>query len=166
MEEKICATVMPESRRLAWFLVGSQILLMLVLLLAPAVGVLWTPAFLLKLTGWILVAGGLAIAAAASWQLHGSAALSPLPHPRTNSGLVVGGLYRWVRHPVYGGLLLWAAGLILQQGSLLHLLAGAALWLVFSAKAGREERLLEQQFPDYREKMAAKPRFFPLGSGA
>ncbi len=65
--------------------------------------------------------------------------------------LVVDGPYRWVRHPIYSGLLLMFAGTALAigewRGVLAVALAAAALW----RKLGLEEAVMRRQFgPAYQ----------------
>lgn len=75
--------------------------------------------------------------------------LTPLPYPREDGQLVRSGVYGWVRHPLYGGLLLTALAWSLLQASLTHgLLTGIGL-VFFNAKADREESWLMDRYEDY-----------------
>jgi protein-S-isoprenylcysteine O-methyltransferase Ste14 len=71
------------------------------------------------------------------------------PEPKAHGHLVTSGPYRWVRHPMYGSVLLLAAG---ASAWLLNL-TGAVLWLallgVLIAKAHLEELWLVQRYPEY-----------------
>jgi protein-S-isoprenylcysteine O-methyltransferase Ste14 len=64
--------------------------------------------------------------------------------------LVVGGPYRWVRHPLYTGEIVSSLGLALTAGNL----AALAVWIGFCALQGyralREEQLLVRALPGYR----------------
>jgi protein-S-isoprenylcysteine O-methyltransferase Ste14 len=75
---------------------------------------------------------------------------TPLPRPRDDSRIVEGGPYRYVRHPLYAGGLLFFTGVALGTSvTALVLTAGlAALW---AGKLQVEERFLAQQFPDYED---------------
>ena len=75
--------------------------------------------------------------------------LTPLPRPKPGGALVTSGVYGVVRHPIYSGVLLAALGWALLRGRWLGLLAVAALWSFFDAKASREEAWLAERFPDY-----------------
>lgn len=75
--------------------------------------------------------------------------LTPLPHPRDEATLVVGGLYRRVRHPLYGSVILMAVGWALWVQGTLTLLTALALGVFFDIKARREEAWLLQRFPEY-----------------
>jgi protein-S-isoprenylcysteine O-methyltransferase Ste14 len=75
-------------------------------------------------------------------------ALTPFPRPLEHARLKVGGVYRYVRHPIYGGLILIAVGWSLLS-SPLALVPTAALALVLETKSRLEESMLEQRFPEY-----------------
>lgn len=77
--------------------------------------------------------------------------LTPLPYPRDDGELVQTGVYRVIRHPLYGGLILAALGWTILQVSLSHLAGTIALFLFFDAKASREENWLVEKYPDYAE---------------
>jgi protein-S-isoprenylcysteine O-methyltransferase Ste14 len=78
-----------------------------------------------------------------------------------STALVTSGIFRWLRNPMYVGLLLFDAGLGIALASgwtLLMLLAGAAVLHVGVVK--REERYLEAKFGDvYRAYKARVPRY-------
>lgn len=73
--------------------------------------------------------------------------IRPEPHP--DGHLVQEGPYRWVRHPMYGAVLLLAAGATAWVANYV----GVALWLallaVLIAKANLEEQWLLQHYPHY-----------------
>jgi len=75
--------------------------------------------------------------------------LTPFPRPKDGATLVRTGPYRVVRNPVYAGGILLSAGNTLWHRRPLGLLGTAALLVFFDAKASREERWLEQRFPEY-----------------
>lgn len=73
--------------------------------------------------------------------------------------LIVRGPYRWVRHPIYSGLLLAFLGTAIAIGEVRALLALAIVAVSFWFKLRLEERWLEQQFgqayADYRARVRA-----------
>jgi len=75
--------------------------------------------------------------------------LTPLPHPKDGATLVVSGMYRFVRHPIYFGVILMAAGFSLSIQGWLTLAEAAALALFFDIKSRREEIWLVEHFPAY-----------------
>ena len=75
--------------------------------------------------------------------------LSPYPTPRHDAALVEHGPYRLARHPIYGGIVLGAAGLSLADGNWLGLALSLGLAVLFWGKSGFEEQRLLAQFPGY-----------------
>ena len=75
--------------------------------------------------------------------------LTPFPRPKDGATLVRTGPYRIVRNPVYAGGIFMSLGNTLWHRRPLGFLGTAALLAFFDAKASREERWLEQRFPEY-----------------
>jgi len=99
--------------------------------------------------GLLLLAGGGVLALAATVSLGRN--LSPLISPRSGSVLIEHGVYRLVRHPIYSGLILGAAGLTLLRGGRLTLLYALLLTLLLDRKASCVEVLLLAHFPGYAD---------------
>jgi protein-S-isoprenylcysteine O-methyltransferase Ste14 len=60
--------------------------------------------------------------------------------------LIHTGPYRWVRHPIYSGILLALIGTVLERGKPAGLLAIALFWLGFWIKSSMEERFMRKTF--------------------
>jgi protein-S-isoprenylcysteine O-methyltransferase Ste14 len=101
------------------------------------------------------------VAAAA---LNLGTSLTPLPSPRREGALKTGGLYHYVRHPIYAGALVWAFGFALASAGLWRFLVFALVCLFLSGKARYEEALLQKRFPEYEAYAQRTPRFFPRRS--
>src|SRR5262245_36403873 len=73
--------------------------------------------------------------------------------------LIEGGPYRFVRHPIYSGVLLMLFGTILMWGRLTGVIAFVVVIGGLSVKASLEERLLMRHFPEsyarYRRRVRA-----------
>lgn len=63
--------------------------------------------------------------------------------------LVQAGPYRWVRHPLYDGMLLAVAGSAMTVGTVVAYACVPVLFLGFLLKAGQEETLLQSRFQEY-----------------
>lgn len=113
-----------------------------------------------SILGAALLAAGLLLAFRGLVDLRD--ALTPLPHPRDGASLVDTGSYRLVRHPIYGGIVLGAAGYGLLTASPPALVGAAALIGFFRLKSGREEVWLEARYPGYAAYRARTRRMIPL----
>ncbi len=143
-----------------WFAI--QLVLMVLIVLSAFTGVYWPDAVAGTLTvvGIVVATGGLILLIAAMVSMGGS--LSPLPRPRARGTLVQHGVYRAVRHPIYGALLLVALGWSLAE-SPLGLIPTVALALVFDLKARLEEGWLVERYPAYGDYQTRTPRRFVPG---
>jgi protein-S-isoprenylcysteine O-methyltransferase Ste14 len=112
------------------------------------------------LAGAVLMAAGAVLAVAAGLRLGRN--LTPFPRPRPGGELVMGGVYRHVRHPIYGGVLLLAGGWSLVHASWGTGAACLALLWLFERKARYEERLLRRAYPAYADYAARTRRFVPF----
>jgi len=144
-------------------LVTAQFVLLLALVLVPRGG------------GWVVppwlrvVAGVLGVVGVVIMLLGGTAlgrGLTAAPLPNAHAQLRTGGLYRFVRHPIYSGLLLMAGAIAVVSGSVARLLVFAALVGLINVKARWEERQLMRRFPDYAAYAARTPRFVPRSGGS
>jgi protein-S-isoprenylcysteine O-methyltransferase Ste14 len=84
-------------------------------------------------------------------------AFTAFPRPRERSDFRRGGIYRAVRHPVYGGVLMLALGWSLAE-SPLALIPTALLAVLFDLKARREEAWLIERYPAYEGYRRSTPR--------
>lgn len=71
------------------------------------------------------------------------------PEPAEGSILVTMGPYRYIRHPMYAGVLLVAFSLVAQYPLSERIVAGAILFAVLLTKLNYEEKLLATHFTDY-----------------
>ena len=102
---------------------------------------------------------GVVIAALAGMKLGPN--LTPLPIPKAEGELITGGFYSYIRHPIYTGVLLAAAGVVVFQASLAHIIGFLLLGGVLTVKALGEERMLAEKYEGYTEYISATGRFFP-----
>lgn len=151
----------PRERRAALALVGAQMLLIAAVVLLPGGTPPWgwpTPAWLRGL-GAVGALAGLGVMVLAGTTL--GRGLTAVPLPNRHAVLRTGGLYRWVRHPIYSGLLLAAGGLVAATGGGARLVALVALVALLHVKARWEESRLARHFAGYRQYARRTPRFLP-----
>jgi protein-S-isoprenylcysteine O-methyltransferase Ste14 len=89
--------------------------------------------------------------------------LTAHPSPNGRGTLRRNGLYRFVRHPMYTGVMSMALGSALATVSLARALSATALVVLFNVKARFEERSLSAHFAEYVDYAATTPRFLPFG---
>jgi protein-S-isoprenylcysteine O-methyltransferase Ste14 len=98
--------------------------------------------------GFLVAALGLGLGVWAGWTMGPS--LSAFPRPPRHAELVDRGPYRYLRHPIYVGGVLFFAGLSLVF-SVWGLVLTAVLAAFWIAKARLEERHLVARFPEYAD---------------
>ena len=140
------------------WIVTQNLLCVAVVALGPVFPGQWHSLAGIAVGGVLFVAGG-ALGIAGVRDL--GANRSPYPRPREEARLVTTGVYRWVRHPLYGSLVLasFGWGMLWQSGPVLcvtPLLAGVLL-----AKSAREEICLRGKFPEYTAYAATTRRMIP-----
>ncbi|MEW5991226.1 MAG: isoprenylcysteine carboxylmethyltransferase family protein [Chloroflexota bacterium] len=113
------------------------------------------------IAGALLVTVGGALAIAGIVGLLRGQALTAVPHPRVEARLVDDGVYALVRHPIYGGLGLGAAGWALVRTSWPALLVAVVLLLFLDLKRRREEAWLAARFPGYGAYRSRTRRMIP-----
>lgn len=143
---------------IGWGLVGLQGVLLLTLVVLGGGDAWSTPSWLRTLSTALLVIGLIAIAVAATGL---GRLVTPTPVPKADGELVTDGLYRFVRHPIYTGVLIVVAALVIPSGNVVTLLVGAVTVAFFYAKSTWEEQRLAERYPDYAEYRSRTPRFFP-----
>jgi protein-S-isoprenylcysteine O-methyltransferase Ste14 len=115
----------------------------------------WTPTGFW--TGAALIAAGLSFSAAARWSLGGN--WSGTVTLKQDHTLTRVGPYRYVRHPIYTGLLVAVLGSAITEGEWRGLLALALIVFAFLRKIQIEERFMLERFGDtyarYRQEVAA-----------
>jgi protein-S-isoprenylcysteine O-methyltransferase Ste14 len=99
--------------------------------------------------GNLFVVAGLLVILVAAAVLRSGGAFTVFPRPIPGGQLVESGPFRFVRHPVYTGLIVAAFGSMLVRPSLLSLLAAALIFVVLDLKRRREEEWLHEQYPGY-----------------
>jgi protein-S-isoprenylcysteine O-methyltransferase Ste14 len=103
-----------------------------------------------KLLAWL----GLALAGALIfWAITTNTYLSHMARIQDDRGQVVvtAGPYRYVRHPMYLGVILLFVCIPVALGSWWALLPGIAIGALFVLRTAKEDRMLWEELPGYRE---------------
>jgi protein-S-isoprenylcysteine O-methyltransferase Ste14 len=87
--------------------------------------------------------------------------LTPFPTPRKNARLISHGIYTYIRHPIYTGIILIMLAYGLFTASLARLIISIILLIVFYFKSKLEEKLLIEKFPEYKDYKKSAGRFLP-----
>jgi protein-S-isoprenylcysteine O-methyltransferase Ste14 len=143
--------------------VVAQFVLIAAIGVSAVVGLGWPSAARIPAytAGAILIAHGLGLVVVGGIQL--GSALTPFPAPRRHGELAAAGIYRYARHPMYGGGILVAAGWSLIFASILAGALTLLLVALFELKSRREEALLVQHYPGYEEyRRSTRRRFLPF----
>ncbi len=123
----------------ARILVAAQFSLLGLLFLKPKAAVLlapsWAPglAFVIQICATVILFF-------AWYALRASLQVSPIP--KEGAALVTSGIYRYTRHPMYIGVLLFGASFVLTNINLLSILIWIALLVTLIYKARFEDSLL------------------------
>ena len=141
------------------FFVFVQGVLFVIYYLNPWAYEIAIPSYL-QLLGKIIAAGGMVICVVSVWQIRRT--LSVFPEPTENAKLVTSGLFKYARHPIYSGIILFAIFASLGTGSLIRLIVALSIWVLFRFKSAYEEKLLSKKFQEYNSYLKKTPRFFPF----
>lgn len=154
---------MTDERRTGWAFVGVQFVLLAIIIFVPdrtgpeSLTWEWSTTTITLLTAVIWFSVAVMVVAA----LGLGRGLTPVPLPNEHAQLRTDGLYRFVRHPIYSGLLMFAIAMAIKSGSVVVSGAAVVLAVLINFKAHWEESRLAQRFPDYPEYAARTPRFVP-----
>lgn len=151
----------PDQRRdrvVARLLVGGQLALLALLVRQPR-GTSWPVPGPLRALGWAGQVAGVGLSTVAAAGL--GSGLSPSPLPNAQAELHTDGVYAYVRHPIYTGVMLAATSRALASGNRGSLVPLGLLGLLLHVKADFEERHLVQRFPDYADYARRTPRLMP-----
>jgi protein-S-isoprenylcysteine O-methyltransferase Ste14 len=139
----------------------AQVPLMLIALLLPV----WLgrgnlfPQHPLSIIGAALTAAGVWLT---MWGLKSlGEALTPFPGPLSDAMLHRQGAYRWMRHPIYVGVMLASFGWALWWLSGIGVVFAMVFALFFDRKAAFEEIKLREKYPDYPDYAMKVKKFFP-----
>jgi protein-S-isoprenylcysteine O-methyltransferase Ste14 len=141
--------------------VAVQAILFVAVIATGLAGPTWagTPRMIGALVALALITGGVSLIGGGIVGLRRQ--LTAFPRPVADGRLIDDGAFGVVRHPMYGGGLLFALGWGLLTASMATLACAAVLALFFDLKSRREEAWLDEAFPDYADYRRRTPRLVP-----
>ena len=113
----------------------------------------------LQMIGLVLSIAGIIISLISLLALKKS--LSPFPTPKESAELIQSGIYKYIRHPIYTGILLFTFGFSLYSENTLRLIIFISLLILFRFKAGYEEKLLQKKYSNYGAYKKTTGMFLP-----
>ncbi|MBW1294208.1 DUF1295 domain-containing protein [Aquimarina litoralis] len=130
------------------------------------IGYLWNPKFIafklpsivIDLGLWLFIVG-ICTLLLALIQLREN--LSPFPTPKKDAKLIKTGLYKFIRHPIYTGILLIAFGYAFYTHSIFKFFITIGLYILFYFKSKYEEKRLINFFSEYIDYQNTTGRFSP-----
>lgn len=103
----------------------------------------------LQWLGYTVFIAGTVLAISAALNLGQN--FTPLPKPKDDAVLIQTGLYRFVRHPIYFGVIMLSIGWGLIQQSTLVWVYVLILAIFFDIKSRKEEQWLQAKFSAYAD---------------
>jgi protein-S-isoprenylcysteine O-methyltransferase Ste14 len=143
----------PVSGR-SWLLVCLQFVSLLYLAISAPVLAAHLIGLFLELVGILLASSGLM---KLNWK-----SFSVFPEPRPDGQLETGGIYAFIRHPMYAGIFIIAAILVWEYPSALRITCLVLLSTVFILKINIEEAFLEKKFPSFQSWKKTSNRLIPF----
>lgn len=133
-------------------------ILAVALYLLPPGQVLWA-----RLLGIALLTLGIVLVMVSilTHQLINQRLVNVSPEPNASNQLVRTGIYAYIRHPIYAGVILTALGAALAHGHIITLLLAVIVGAFFTYKSTFEEKLLSQAYPQYADYRQQAGRFLP-----
>ena len=96
--------------------------------------------------------------------IHLNDSLTPFPTPRKDARLISSGIYKFIRHPIYTGIIITLISYGIYTTSIGRILICVILCVVFYFKSELEEKLLVERFTEYEQYKNITGRFFPKGN--
>jgi len=121
-----------------------------------ASSLLFEPSIFTSLLAWLFILAGAVIILAGLMSLRWRAAA-----PSMQDTFVIHGIYAYIRHPLYSGMILELLGLFLWIPTVTVFTACLLGWLWVMVQARLEEMDLVQRLPAYKDYMQQVPRFLP-----
>lgn len=139
--------------------VGMQVLLLSVYVIPVRLATLHFNR-IIAYVGLFFAFTGLFIVIVALIQLNKN--LTPFPTPKDGSELITTGLYKFVRHPIYTGVILTVVGYGIYKESIWKTLVAVLLLILFYYKSKYEEEMLMKRYEEYKDYEKRTAKFLPF----
>lgn len=139
-----------------YFLLFSQIIVFLLLVLFANLFDLFTSPFLiilLLISIYIIIWGFISL---------GKPSYSPFPTPKKENKLIKQGAYKFIRHPIYLGVMLMALIFLFSRFIMLSTFLFVLFVLITNYKAELEEELMIKKHSEYKKYRQKTWKFIPL----
>lgn len=113
----------------------------------------------LRYVGLVLAIAGFIVAVVSLWQIRKS--FTAFPTPATAARLITSGMFKFSRHPIYTGIILFLFGYGFFHNSNSKLILAVFLVALFYVKTIYEEEQLVKKFANYSDYKKTVNRFFP-----
>ena len=115
------------------------------------------------LVGALVVIAGIGLFLVIASAAHlGTRSYSTSTRPRADNVFVHRGIYGYLRHPIYTGILILSLSIFLSRPTLVSGAAYLLLVLITNVRAGIEEQMLEERYPEYLEYRRCTKRYIPF----
>jgi len=149
----------PRDTVVGWLFVVVQFALLAAIVLEGG-GQDWAAPPWLATSAWWLQGAGVIVLVTGLLGLGRS--LTALPSPVPHGELRTGGPYRFVRHPIYSGIMALTLGFAVRSGNAVVAATAVALVVWLAIKSRWEEVRLLARYEGYRAYAARTPRFVPF----
>ena len=150
----------PRDLTIAWGLVAIQAALIIGILLTP-IGNDWPLPPVAAVIATTLTWLGIALVIWAV--LAFGRGVTPSPLPSNKAQLRTRGPYRWIRHPMYTGVIMLMTGSALGRRNWIAAVLCVVLVVFFLTKMRWEERRLMESYPGYDSYRETVPALVPFG---
>ena len=99
--------------------------------------------------GIVLCVIGLVIMLLAFLSIRGVVQIEP--EPKAEGHLISSGIYKYIRHPIYTGMVILVCGLFLRKPALFITIASAVVIVFLIVKTRFEEKLLQEKYSNYAQ---------------
>jgi protein-S-isoprenylcysteine O-methyltransferase Ste14 len=112
-----------------------------------------SPLIIIQLIGFIILGWAVIMMNPSQWTIFSE--------PKKLGNLIISGPFRWIRHPMYSGLLLISFSIILHRQTIIDFAVLAVFVLNLILKLAHEEALLSERFSEYKQYKKSTSRIFP-----